>query len=765
MEQPIYLLFKQKVHFAVVLSRVLVSLLSFPLSLPSCGVTIPTRLKFTTSPKAAPSFHVLQNNQASGVCLSFFICFFCMLVKLRHMTTNKALRRVASFTLDEFDLADFDQSLASSGTDANPVVVLSSSPETFAVSQRKRDLSPVHNPFLLKRNRLDLARVEYPDLKALVNASIETPKKPQGKPSELPDSRIELLTQRPNVLKTPPRNNVKTVQAITLSSEQTRVVELAKHGVSLFYTGSAGTGKSLLLRSLIKALRAQHPPDTVAVTASTGLAACNIGGQTLHSFAGIGLGQGSVDDLCKKVRRSRKHRTRWEKTKVLVIDEISMINGELLDKLNAIAKKLRKNTKPFGGIQLVVCGDFFQLPPVSSRDSEVSFAFESSSWKECVTCTLVLKKVFRQQGDSDFVDMLNEIRLGAVSEKTCVKFHSLSRPLRDDNGIVAAELYPTKREVDDANRRRLRSIPSPSIVYRANDTGSIADDAVRAKMLDSLMVPALLELKLDSQVMLVKNMDQTLVNGSLGKVIAFVDPATFNVANAMDEMSLEEMEAAVEAGTTAATGDSKESSDPLKGSVFDFLGDLVKNTPEGTKLREDFDRKVELLRQLDAAKSQARLPLVRFIQPDGSTREVLVQTETFEMADENDVPIISRTQLPLILAWSLSIHKAQGQTLSKVKIDLRRAFENGQAYVALSRATTRRGLQVLNFHPAKVKAHSKVIDFYHSLVEVDQAIEQLNEERRPIDEMDEMDGRRQYDESYDEEEFAYRINQQREAAK
>ncbi|GMF66400.1 unnamed protein product [[Candida] boidinii] len=153
---------------------------------------------------------------------------------------------------------------------------------------------------------------------------------------------IELLTQKPlnfdahNSKETEP----KIVKAITLSEEQQMVADLVTKGVSLFYTGSAGTGKSLLLRSIIKILKKKHKGSSVAVTASTGLAACNIGGQTLHSFAGIGLGKGPVDKLIKKVKRSQKHRKRWKETKVLVIDEISMIEAELFDKLDKIAKNL-----------------------------------------------------------------------------------------------------------------------------------------------------------------------------------------------------------------------------------------------------------------------------------------------------------------------------------------------------------------------------------------------------------------------------------------
>ena len=137
------------------------------------------------------------------------------------------------------------------------------------------------------------------------------------------------------------------------------VVEKQK---SVFFTGSAGTGKSVLLREIIASLRKKHfkEPDRVAITASTGLAACNIGGVTLHSFAGIGIGNNSIPELVKKIKRNPKAKHRWMRTKVLIIDEVSMVDGDLFDKLEAVARELRKNGRPFGGIQLVITGDFFQ---------------------------------------------------------------------------------------------------------------------------------------------------------------------------------------------------------------------------------------------------------------------------------------------------------------------------------------------------------------------------------------------------------------------
>jgi ATP-dependent DNA helicase PIF1 len=189
---------------------------------------------------------------------------------------------------------------------------------------------------------------------------------------------------------------------IRLSDEQKNVLDLVvKKKRSVFFTGSAGTGKSVLMRAIIDDLRKMYArePDRVAVTASTGLAACNIGGVTLHSFGGIGLGKDSAPELVKKISRNAKAKNRWIRTKVLIIDEISMVDGDLFDKLEAIARLVRKNGRTFGGIQLVITGDFFQLPPVpdNSTGRAAKFAFDAGTWSTAINHTIGLTEVFRQK--------------------------------------------------------------------------------------------------------------------------------------------------------------------------------------------------------------------------------------------------------------------------------------------------------------------------------------------------------------------------------
>lgn len=228
---------------------------------------------------------------------------------------------------------------------------------------------------------------------------------------------------------------------ISLSEEQQRVLDLVvNQQKSVFFTGSAGTGKSVLMRAIIAELRKKYvrEADRVAVTASTGLAACNIGGVTLHSFGGIGLGKEDVPTLVKKIKKNAKAKTRWLKTKILIIDEISMVDGDLFDKLEGIARMMRNNGRPFGGIQLVITGDFFQLPPVpdyEKKGRDVKFAFDAGTWSTAIHHTIGLTEVFRQK-DPGMLAYNRLITIANVpqSSQTCLtrcdSARSLTKPLR-----------------------------------------------------------------------------------------------------------------------------------------------------------------------------------------------------------------------------------------------------------------------------------------------------------------------------------------------
>lgn len=470
--------------------------------------------------------------------------------------------------------------------------------------------------------------------------------------------------------------------AISLSTEQQQVLDLViHHRKSVFFTGPAGTGKSVLMRAIIAEMKKKwaRDPERLSVTASTGLAACNIGGMTLHSFAGIGLGKEDVPTLVKKIRRNAKAKTRWLRTSTLIIDEVSMVDGELFDKLAQIARTIRNNGRPWGGIQLVITGDFFQLPPVpDGGKKDAKFAFEAATWNTSIDHTIGLTQVFRQR-DPDFANMLNEMRLGRITEDTVRTFKDLQRPLNFTDGLEVTELFPTRQEVERSNESRLRNLPGATYHYEAADTG---DPTMRERLLANMMAPKAMDLKKGAQVMLIKNMDDTLVNGTLGRVVGFMNEATFEVW-----------------GGHNSIGDEAEEADA-----------------RSKKKIKAFSRDIENI------KDNKEYPVVRFNALDGTHRELLCVPEDWKVELPTGEVQASRKQLPLILAWALSIHKAQGQTLERVKVDLGKVFEKGQAYVALSRAVSKQGLQVLRFDKNKVMAHPRVIQFYNKLYSAESVV-------------------------------------------
>lgn len=244
--------------------------------------------------------------------------------------------------------------------------------------------------------------------------------------------------------------------------------------------------------------------------------------------------------------------------------------------------------------------------------------------------------------------------------------------------------FPTRTEVDSSNERRLRGLPGKPRRYEAQDSGTV-DPTMREKLLANMMAPKSLDLKKGAQVMLIKNLDETLVNGSLGTVIKFISETEFELTGGNDGYASD-----------------VDADDKVKKRIKAFGRELERSTSTSVDNTE--------------------YPLVRFHAVDGTERVLLMVPEDWKVELPTGEVQAQRRQIPLILAWALSIHKAQGQTLERVKVDLGRIFEKGQAYVALSRATTQEGLQVLNFRKDKVMAHPRVVGFYTKLYSADSAI-------------------------------------------
>lgn len=496
-------------------------------------------------------------------------------------------------------------------------------------------------------------------------------------------------------------DKIGTSSSITLSDEQRQVLKyIIDEKLNVFYTGSAGTGKSVLLKELIRKLYKKYGSNCVAVTASTGLAAVNIGGQTINRFAGIGLGKESVPALVTKINKNRVSE-KWKKTKVLIIDEVSMIDGNLFHKLNQIAKIVRSNNRPFGGIQVIVTGDFFQLPPVPDRNGpRPTFCFQSPSWPEVIQRTILLTKVFRQKGDTELINMLNALRLGDVSPDMVNKFRSLLRPIQYADGLEPTELFPLREEVDRANKVRLDKLPSEVRAFPAIDSGV---EQYR-NMLDNVMALKTLLLKEDAQVMMLKNKNEYLVNGSIGKVMYFVTPNLWLQINKTYRADLDVPQTIREVrlltkcvGISFFTPELEEEINQVRTPAFEKLVQLATR-----------ELSIDLI------------PVVKFSTIDGMSEIELVEPDDFSVDVKGGA--VNRKQIPLVLSWALSIHKSQGQTLERVKVDLNKVFENGQVYVALSRAVSKEALQIVGFNPLKIRCSPDVRKFYENL-------ERFNEEK------------------------------------
>jgi len=290
------------------------------------------------------------------------------------------------------------------------------------------------------------------------------------------------------------------VNGCNLSYEQSLVVQNALEGRHVFFTGAAGVGKSLTLHAVIQELRNLHGVSSVYVTASTGIAACNIGGSTLHSFAGVGLGNGTDQQLLNKVKNRPDARKRWQSAKVLIVDEISMIDPDFFSKLDMVARGIRrKHCVVFGGIQLVLAGDFLQLPYVQKhleekdsvtgkRNHEATvFLFETPIWKKIFTLsskpkakriklenseqrdgiTIQLTQIYRQT-ESDFIQLLQGVRIGEPTEEHLSKLQSLvGVQLYGTSGIQPTRLYPHRVDVKHENEEELSRLVGEAHVFRA----------------------------------------------------------------------------------------------------------------------------------------------------------------------------------------------------------------------------------------------------------------------------------------------------------
>jgi len=313
-----------------------------------------------------------------------------------------------------------------------------------------------------------------------------------------------------------------------LNDKQNYALAQMKTGHNIFLTGAGGVGKTFLIKTFVewamenKFKLSQEP---VAITSLTGASALLIGGSTIHSFAGIGLGNGSVSELMTKITKNFFIKRRWMRTKVLIIDEISMMKPDLFEKLEEIARLIKKNSRVFGGIQIILSGDFAQLCPVKMT----KYCFESEMWNKVVDESIYLKEIVRQK-DVKFQNCLNELRLGECSPETEAFMQSrVGVKLENEFNIIPTKLYATNRKVDAINAKYLKELieagnESMTFALKMNTTGTIPKNLqpLVEKLINDCPADPNLTLAVGSQVMVITNIsEKKLVNGSRGRLVEF----------------------------------------------------------------------------------------------------------------------------------------------------------------------------------------------------------------------------------------------------
>lgn len=404
--------------------------------------------------------------------------------------------------------------------------------------------------------------------------------------------------------------------------KQETALKLMKAGENVFLTGSAGAGKTYTLNQYIQYLKARKV--NIAITASTGIAATHMSGMTIHTWAGIGIKDFLGEDDLKRMKERKYLKEHLENAQVLIIDEISMLHAKQLNLVNQVLKFFKESDEAFGGIQVIVAGDFFQLPPVGRNEEKNrdKFCFMSQAWVEAKFRVCYLTEQHRQD-DSALNDILNAIRSQSITPEHLQLLRGTSQ---QDIGETFTRLYTHNMDVDNINFRHLNEIDGESHQFCAQMDGN---EKLIDTLKSSVRVPEELTLKKHAKVMFVKNnFDMGYINGSLGEVIGFED---------VDEL--------------------------------------------GT------------------------LPKVKLT--DGSI--ILVEPETWSVDNDAGKTLASFQQIPLRLAWAITIHKSQGMTLTAAEINLTHTFEKGQGYVALSRLKSLAGLRLVGFNQQALELDSLAI--------------------------------------------------------
>ena len=453
---------------------------------------------------------------------------------------------------------------------------------------------------------------------------------------------------------------------------QSSALDILKTGQNVFLTGSAGSGKTYTLNQYIDYLRARRVP--VAVTASTGIAATHMNGTTIHSWSGIGIKDELSDRDLTNLSRKQFLADRLKDTAVLIIDEISMLHAKQINLVSQVLKHVRKNDKAFGGIQVVVAGDFFQLPPIGSKgeSNREKFAFMSEAWLDAKFHICYLSEQHRQvseaaNGGLDLDDILNQIRR---QEVTFEAIAALEATFDQNVDIKRTRLYTHNLNVNKINDKELADLNGEMMRFEAT---SVGDTKLVETLKKTVRTQDDLVLKVGSKVMFIKNNTELGVsNGTMGELIGFAAVKINDDKDNSDDL--------IEADDIGNDKDSDAGSDKQ----------TAKSAKDKAKKDKDSDKKPPKTKKPTTQK----MPVVRL----NTGREVIAEPEEWIIEDETGDVLASYEQVPLCLAWAITIHKSQGMTLEAAEIDLSRTFELGQGYVALSRLKSLAGLQLLGMN-------------------------------------------------------------------
>lgn len=480
--------------------------------------------------------------------------------------------------------------------------------------------------------------------------------------------------------------------------KQATALDILKTGKNVFLTGSAGAGKTYTINQYLHYLRARDV--AVAVTASTGIAATHMNGMTIHSWAGIGI---SNELTAKDIARIKKRTAvveRIERTKVLVIDEISMLHRQQFELINQVLQAIKENTLPFGGIQLLVAGDFFQLPPIgepheSNRDK---FAFMAQAWLDADFQICYLSEQHRQKTDKtaivgntyyglDLNAILNQIRSQQFTPHIMPALTATAEHVLADN---RTRLFTHNVNVQAINEQELSKLTTAAHTFRAWGEG---DEKLVETLKKSVRNTPELVLKLGAKVMFIKNNTELNVsNGTMGKVVDFV-ATTLKQPSKQTDDSPSNNHPSEPLDDQALVADSSALLDAIEqeqqADTADLLDEVNGGQSQQTHHTDEDD--IAATDTADDKLSELLYPLVEL--NDG--RKVIAEYDSWRIDDEEGEILAAYYHIPLTLAWAITIHKSQGMTLDAAEVDLSKTFEKGQGYVALSRLKQLSGLQLL----------------------------------------------------------------------